>query len=131
MRILKSLSLWVQGTSLGLLPALPQGHITALIQFHVNLRVNATLIRRGSWSLLAKWFEAAGQRWKMANGHIFGGGRVQQGVRLKLFITFAKICLPKMPAKYIFCHSLPEEVCYNIFCRPFSVITCGLFTPWP
>jgi len=28
---------------------LPQGHITALIQFHVNLRVNATLIRQGSW----------------------------------------------------------------------------------
>lgn len=74
-----------------------------------------------------------GGRAKVENGKWahFRGGRVQQGVRLKLFITFAKICLPKMPAKYIFCHSLPEEVCYNIFCRPFSVITCGLFTPWP
>lgn len=127
----------------------PQGHITALIQFHVNLRVNATLIRQGSWLLRKAADALTPVSWprcltcgtaRLDNRHSTQSvGR--QGPRCAFKIIY-NIC-ENMFAK---CQQLRSCRRFAIsFCRApksmlrffipwflfFLVITCGLLRTWP
>lgn len=104
----------------------PQGHITALIQFHVNLRVNATLIR---WRVVAAAVVDAAKatpdpgltcgtaRFKCVRGT----GKVRCAGAFKIIYNicenmFAK-CQTTLSSAALcnFFLARPEKVCYSFF----------------
>lgn len=127
----------------------PQGHITALIQFHVNLRVNATLIR---WRVVAAAVVAAAAAAAKATPDpgltcgtarfkcVKGTGRVRCAGAFKIIYNicenmFAK-CQTTLSSAALsnFFLARPEKVCYSFFLSSllflvfplFFAITCGL-----
>lgn len=106
----------------------PQGHITALIQFHVNLRVNATLIR---WRVVAAVVvDAAAAKATPDPGLtcgtarfkcVRGTGKVRCAGAFKIIYNicenmFAK-CQTTLSSAALcnFFLARPEKVCYSFF----------------
>lgn len=119
----------------------PQGHITALIQFHVNLRVNATLIR---WRVVAAAVVDAAAAKATPDPRLTcgtarfkcvrGTGKVRCAGAFKIIYNicenmFAK-CQTTLSSAALcnFFLARPEKVCYSFFCfLPFSLSRCSFF----
>lgn len=105
----------------------PQGHITALIQFHVNLRVNATLIR---WRVVAAAVAAAAakatpdpgltcgtarfkcvRRWRTGEVRCAGAFKIIYNICENMFAKFQTTLSSAALCNFFLAR--PEKVCYS------------------